>query len=124
MYMHTSIRPRWAPKSLAGCAFFTLLLPQKEWAVYLGRIYGIGRISRKVTKLSILGSHMPQSLNVESLIKNSLSDVEHGRSRGKKETGQTKRREAFIPEKVFFFTDFQSSRRGDCVACQSPSFIQ
>lgn len=70
---------------------------------------------------------MPQSLNVESLIKNSLSDVEHGRSRGKKETGQTKRREAFVPEKVlffFFFTDFQSSRRGDCVACQSPSFIQ
>lgn len=46
---------------------------------------------------------MPQSLNVESLIKNSLSDVEHGRSRGKKETGQTKRREAFVPEKVFFF---------------------
>jgi hypothetical protein len=64
--------PRWAPKPLAACAFFTLFIPREEWTVYLGRIYGMGRILKKVTKLSILGNHMPQSLNVEFLIKLAL----------------------------------------------------
>lgn len=50
---------------------------------------------------------MLQSLNVESLIKNLLSDVEHGRSKRKKETGQTKRREVFVPEKAFFLQIFK-----------------
>lgn len=61
-----------APKPLADGAFFTLFPSTERMDGIYGKDIRNGKILEKVTKLSILGFYMPQSLNVEFLIKLAL----------------------------------------------------
>lgn len=79
----------------------------------------MGRILQKVTPLSILGNHMPQSLNVEFLIK-TYSEIQSPRflQWGKQEdAGDTGDKEG---ECIFFqkwvSVDFQTTDRSDSLA--------
>lgn len=91
--------PCWAPKPLAGGAFFTLFPSTERMARVSGKDIWNGEDFAKGHKLSILGNHMPQSFNVEFLIKLALScrvwGFYSGESRTKRETLKTKKRNAF-----------------------------